>query len=77
MTAAVIDDVLSLGGAAILIPVILVSTASDGGGAVSISSILWIVAKVIIFFAITLFMGLVAFPERSQRSCPKIPGSTN
>ena len=74
MTAAVIDDVLSLVGVAILIPVILVSTAGDGAGAVSISSILWIVAKVIIFFAITLFMGLVAFPERSPKELPENPG---
>ena len=69
MTAAVIDDVLSLVGVAILIPIILVSTAGDGGGAVSAASILWIVAKVIIFFAITLFMGLVAFPRRLRGNC--------
>ncbi len=57
MTAAVIDDVLSLIGVAILVPIILVSSAGDGADAVSIASILWIIAKVIIFFAITLFMG--------------------
>ena len=46
MTAAVIDDVLSLIGVAILVPIILVSSAGDGADAVSIASILWIIAKV-------------------------------
>jgi Kef-type K+ transport system membrane component KefB len=71
MTAAVIDDVLSLIGVAILIPIILVS--SDGGAPVSAGSIIWIIAKVIIFFAITLFMGLVAFPEKSPLKLPPNP----
>lgn len=73
MTAAVIDDVLSLVGVAILVPIILVSSAGDGGDAASIGSILWIIAKVVIFFAITLFMGLVAFPEQSPRELPENP----
>lgn len=74
MTAAVIDDVLSLIGVAILVPIILVSSAGDGADAVSIASILWIIAKVIIFFAITLFMGLVAFPEQTPKELPANPG---
>ena len=73
MTAAVIDDVLSLVGVAILVPIILVSSAGAGGEVVSLLSILWIIAKVIIFFAITLFMGLIAFPDRSPKHCPQIP----
>lgn len=74
MTAAVIDDVLSLIGVAILVPIILVSNAGDGADSVSIASILWIIAKVIIFFAITLFMGLVAFPEQTPKELPANPG---
>ena len=73
MTAAVIDDVLSLVGVAILIPIILVSSAGDGSGTVSLASILWIIAKVIIFFAITLFMGLVAFPDRAPKELANHP----
>ena len=73
MTAAVIDDVLSLVGVAILVPIILVSSAGGGGDAASFASIMWIVAKVVIFFAITLFMGLVAFPEKSPRDLPANP----
>ncbi|MGI9542865.1 MAG: cation:proton antiporter, partial [Cyclobacteriaceae bacterium] len=73
MTAAVIDDILSLVGVAILIPIILVSGASDGTEPVSTLSILWIIAKVLIFFAITLFMGLVAFPEKSPLELPPNP----
>ena len=74
MTAAVIDDVLSLVGVAILIPLILVSTAGDGGGEASFTGILWILAKVVIFFGITLFMGLVAFPEQTPKELPPNPG---
>ena len=66
MTAAVIDDVLSLVGVAILIPIIIVSSAGEGDS-VELMSIIWIIAKVFIFFAITLFMGLIAFPERSPK----------
>jgi Kef-type K+ transport system membrane component KefB len=70
MTAAVIDDVLSLVGVAILIPIILVSSAGGGADAVSAADILWIFAKVAIFFAITLFIGLVAFPEKTPQELP-------
>ncbi len=74
MTAAVVDDVLSLVGVAILIPIILVSSAGDGGGeSVGFASIAWIIAKVILFFAITLFMGLIAFPERTPKKLPPQP----
>lgn len=70
MTAAVIDDVLSLVGVAIMIPVILASSGGAQGEAVSLSGILLIVGKVIIFFGITLFLGLIAFPENSPKVLP-------
>ena len=73
MTAAVIDDVLSLVGVAILVPIILVSSAGGGEETVTVASILWIIMKVIIFFAITLFIGLVAFPENTPRTLPDNP----
>jgi len=63
MTAAVIDDVLSLVGVAIIIPIIIVSSSGSNEG-IDFVNIMIIIAKVIVFFAITLFMGLVAFPER-------------
>ncbi|MDH3688497.1 MAG: cation:proton antiporter [Gammaproteobacteria bacterium] len=34
---------------------------------------MWIIAKVLIFFAITLFMGLIAFPDRSPKELPANP----
>ena len=74
MTAAVIDDVLSLVGVAILVPIILVSSDGDHSGGASIAGIAWILAKVVIFFAITLFMGLVAFPEKTPRELPANAG---
>ncbi len=67
MTAAIIDDVLSLVGVAILVPLLLVSSP---GEAIGIVGVLWVLLKVILFFTITLFMGLVAFPERSPRVLP-------
>ncbi|MDH3708270.1 MAG: cation:proton antiporter [Cyclobacteriaceae bacterium] len=73
MTAAVIDDILSLVGVAMLIPIIMVSTAADGGTSVSFLTIIWIIAKVVIFFAITLFVGLIAFPEKSPQRLPPNP----
>ena len=73
MTAAVVDDVLSLVGVAILIPIILVSSTGTGGEAANIAGVVWIIAKVIIFFAITLFMGLIAFPEKTPMKLPASP----
>ncbi len=73
ITAAVIDDVLSLIGVAILIPIILVSTVSTGGDAITMADILWIIAKVVLFFVIALFLGLVAFPDRSPKVLPENP----
>lgn len=67
MTAAIIDDVLSLIGVAILIPLIVASTVSGSDGGVGFAEISIIIIKVIVFFAITLFMGLIAFPEQAPR----------
>ena len=70
MTAAVIDDVLSLVGVAILIPIILASSSAGHGEAAGLGEILLILGKVIVFFAVTLFLGLVAFPENSPKKIP-------
>ncbi len=70
MTAAIIDDVASLVGVAILIPLIVASTAGGAEGGVGFAEVAWIIFKVIIFFAITLFLGLIAFPERAPRELP-------
>jgi Kef-type K+ transport system membrane component KefB len=50
-----------------------VSSGGDGSMPVSVLDILWIVGKVVIFFAITLFMGLVAFPEKTPLVLPQNP----
>jgi Kef-type K+ transport system membrane component KefB len=63
MTAAVIDDVLSLIGVAIIVPMVISSGQSSEG--VDFILIGVILLKVIIFFAIILFFGLIAFPERA------------
>ena len=73
MTAAIIDDVLSLVGVAIFVPIILVSSAAEGQSLVSAIDIVWIIVKVIVFFGITLFMGLVAFPEKTPLQLPNKP----
>jgi len=70
MTAAVIDDVLSLVGVAILIPIIVASSSGGGGEAASLGAIAIILGKVLVFFAVTLFLGLVAFPENSPKELP-------
>ena len=56
MTAAVVDDVLSLIGVAIVIPIVL-STSKSGGG-VDIGNIFLIFAKVTLFFGIVIVLGL-------------------
>ncbi len=64
MTAAVVDDVLSLIGVAIIVPLAL--TAQKNGGEIVIewSNIGIIAFKVAIFFTLVLIIGLFAFPER-------------
>ncbi len=69
MTAAVIDDVLSLVGVAILVPIIVASSLG-GGETTSMGDIGIILVKVIVFFGVTLFLGLVAFPENSPKELP-------
>lgn len=61
MTAAIIDDILSLIGLAILIPLLL-SSSSDGINA-DFGTIAIILLKVVIFFVIIIFAGTVLFPE--------------
>jgi len=62
MTAAVVDDVLSLIGLSILIPIIL-SASATGVSEVNIVDILVVIIKVIIFFATIAFIGLILFPD--------------
>lgn len=66
MSAAVVDDVLSLIGLAIMVPIAL-STSSDISNGIDIYSIFLIFLKVIIFFAIIIFIGMVLFPDSLQK----------
>jgi len=59
MTAAVVDDILSLIGLAILIPIAL----SGAGEAIDTGNIGLIFLKVVLFFIIILFIGMVLFPD--------------
>jgi len=59
MTAAVVDDILSLIGLAIVIPIVV----SGGNDSIDASSLSLIILKVIGFFAIIFFIGLVLFPD--------------
>ena len=61
MTAAVVDDILSLIGLSILIPIILNTQA--GATSVDMGQISIVILKVIMFFAIIAFIGLVLFPD--------------
>ncbi len=69
MTAAVVDDVLSLIGVAIVIPIVLSSTNSSGG--VDIGNIFLILGKVTLFFIIVILLGLFAFPDKVPQKLPK------
>ncbi|BAF70385.1 cation:proton antiporter [Nitratiruptor sp. SB155-2] len=71
MTAAVVDDVLSLIGVAIIIPLALAATKSGGSLEIDFENIGWITIKVILFFAIALIIGLFAFPEKVPKKLPK------
>jgi len=72
MTSAVIDDVLSLIGVAIVIPIVLASSIENSGG-VNFTEIAIIFVKVVIFFAIVIFLGLFAFPGTTPKELPKNP----
>jgi Kef-type K+ transport system membrane component KefB len=63
MTAAVVDDILSLIGLSILIPIVLSSTGMAEANSVDINQILLVMLKVVIFFAVIGFIGLVLFPD--------------
>ena len=67
MTAAVVDDILSLIGVAIIVPLALVAIKSGNSMAIDWSNIGFITLKVILFFAIVLIIGLFAFPERTPK----------
>ena len=63
MTAAVIDDILSLIGVAIIVPLALSSSSGDITG-LNLNDVFAIIGKVVVFFLIVLLIGLVAFPEK-------------
>jgi Kef-type K+ transport system membrane component KefB len=62
MTAAVVDDILSLIGLSILIPIAL-TTQNDVNAVIDIGSIGFILLKVLLFFFIIIFIGMVLFPD--------------
>ena len=62
MTAAVVDDILSLIGLSILIPIAL-ATQEDANTVVDLGDIGFILLKVLLFFFIILFIGMVLFPD--------------
>ena len=67
MTAAVVDDVLSLIGVAIIIPLALMAQKNGGEIVIEWSNIGIIAFKVVIFFTLVLIIGLFAFPERAPK----------
>jgi Kef-type K+ transport system membrane component KefB len=73
MTAAVVDDILSLIGVAIIVPLALM--AAKGGGEIrfEFGEIFWIALKVIAFFAIIVILGLFAFPDKVPTRLPRHP----
>ncbi len=71
MTAAVVDDILSLIGVAIIVP-LAVATAKGGGElSIDIYSLLIIIIKVVLFFTIMLIVGLFVFPQRVPNRLPQ------
>ncbi len=63
--AAVVDDVLSLTGLSIVIPLLLLSQSGEtAGNADFIVSTLIVLGKVVLFFIILLFVGLFGFPQK-------------
>ncbi len=67
MTAAVVDDVLSLIGVAIIVPLALAAQKNGGEIVIEWSNIGIIAFKVVIFFTLVLIIGLFAFPERAPK----------
>ena len=70
MTAAVIDDVLSLIGVAIIVPLALAATQSGGDLQLDLPNLLLILAKVTIFFLLVTIIGFFAFPEKVPSTLP-------
>ena len=73
MTAAVVDDILSLIGVAIIVPLALNAVSSGGSITFNFEDILLILAKVSIFFILMVVIGLFAFPEKVPQNLPKTP----
>ena len=73
MTAAVVDDILSLIGVAIIVPLAMMAAKGDGQIHFELTEILWIVVKVIIFFTIILLFGLFIFPQKVPGKLPPDP----
>ena len=71
MTAAVVDDVLSLIGVAIIIPLALIASQTGGDIVIDFKNIAFIVIKVIIFFTIALIVGIFLFPDKKPIKPPK------
>jgi len=62
MTAAVVDDVLSLIGLSILMPIIISAGHVTSSG-IDISGLGIIMLQVVLFFGIMAFIGLILFPD--------------
>jgi Kef-type K+ transport system membrane component KefB len=78
MTAAVIDDILSLIGVAIIIPIVMASSGITGHTLENTNSSDYIVIgkiilEVVAFFGIVLFLGLFAFPAETPKQLPEKP----
>ena len=73
MTAAVVDDILSLIGVAIIVPLALMAARGDGVIHFDAGAIFWIFLKVVAFFTIIIILGLFAFPDRIPRRLPPRP----
>ncbi len=71
MTAAVVDDILSLIGVAIIIPLALQASNYGGSLTIDFENISVIILKVILFFSIAIVIGIFAFPERVPRKLGK------
>ena len=73
MTAAVVDDILSLIGVAIIVPLALMAAKGDSHIHFDAMVILFILIKVILFFSIILLFGLLLFPHRVAKRLPPDP----
>ena len=73
MSAAVVDDILSLIGLSIMIPIAISTTDALHSG-VDMTEIAWILLKVVLFFAVISFIGVVLFPDSLQKEKGKEHG---